>query len=140
LTCDWPKLIISGSILNFFLVSVSPWREDGVAAKPVETDSSILVSLAEHAQKVLQEFVGLRSADKHRASELVAELEHVVAEFRRLRPPPPLRGGLRLMRPPGGLPHCPICEDEIHPALPGIFETPGATYHLVCYRRAIGLT
>jgi hypothetical protein len=44
-----------------------------VAAKPIDTDVSILASLAEHAQKMLQEFVELGRGDESHSVELAAE-------------------------------------------------------------------
>ena len=58
-----------------------------MAAKPVDLNYSTLVRLADHASKLLGEFVALDPADRHEMTELLAELEHVIAEFRRLRPP-----------------------------------------------------
>ena len=112
-----------------------------MAAKPVDTDNSILVSLADHAQKILQEFVDLGRDDKSRGVELLAELDHVVAEFRRLRPPPTFRTPkhLSLVRTSGEeTPLCIICGKEVDRLSSSFFETPGAAYHLTCYGRAIG--
>jgi hypothetical protein len=61
-----------------------------VAAKPVDGDSSALLKLANHASKLLREFTDLEPGQRYRMAELLAELEHVIAEFRRLRPPPDL--------------------------------------------------
>ena len=60
-----------------------------MAAKPADFDVSVLVSLADHASKLLLEFTELDDpADSQKMPELLAELEHLIAEFRRLRPPP----------------------------------------------------
>jgi hypothetical protein len=106
-----------------------------MAAKPVDLDHSALVRLADHASKLLGEFVALDPADRHEMTELLAELEHVIAEFRRLRPPPAFRKGaptLRLVR------ICAICEVEITEDGES-FETPGAVYHVDCYERETGI-
>jgi hypothetical protein len=66
-----------------------------VAAKPVDGDSSALLKLANHASKLLREFTDLEPGQRYRMAELLAELEHVIAEFRRLRPPRPSAKGQR---------------------------------------------
>ena len=59
-----------------------------MAAKAQEPDVDLLSSLADHAHKLLLEFVGLSFTQNERSAELLDELEHVIAEFKRLRPPP----------------------------------------------------
>jgi hypothetical protein len=104
-----------------------------VAAKPVDYDESALVRLSNHAVKVVREFIHTHPADRHRLAELHAELDHVVAEFRRLRPPPTFRKepALRLVR------FCSICQLEITQGGES-FESPGAAYHVDCYERETG--
>jgi hypothetical protein len=108
-----------------------------VAAKPVDRDHSSLVKLANHASKLLREFIELEPADRHRMTELLAELQNVIAEFRRLRPPPAFRkdhGGLRLIRT------CAICRESVNEDEAEHFETPGAVYHSDCYEQATGIS
>ena len=112
-----------------------------MAAKPIEADVSVLISLAEHAQKVLQEYVEVGGNDRSRGVELLSELEYVVSEFRRLRPPPTFRLQNQLRRVQASSDHsplCAICWGEVDRSTPSFFETPGAAYHLSCYGRAIG--
>src|SRR5215469_17540686 len=81
-----------------------------VAAKPVDFDHSTLVRLADHAIKLLREFIALNPADRHKMTELLAELEEVIVEFRRKRPPLTFRREtptLHLVRA------CAICGVEI---------------------------
>ena len=107
-----------------------------MAAKPVDFDYSVLVRLADHASKLLREFTELDDpADRQKMPELLAELEHLIGEFRRLRPPPTLRNGpptfrngpptLRLVR------KCAICGLEIRKDHES-FETLRAAYHVDC--------
>jgi hypothetical protein len=107
-----------------------------VAAKPVDSDHLSIVRLANHASKLARQFIELESIDRYRMVELLAELEHVIAEFRRLRPPPTFRRepapSLRVVRV------CTICELEIREHHES-FETPGAAYHAECYERVTGI-
>jgi hypothetical protein len=107
-----------------------------VAAKPVDRDNSALVKLANHASKLLQQFIDLEPSERFKTVELLAELEHVITEFRRLRPPPTFRkdANLRLVRT------CAICRESILEDADMHFETPGAAYHLDCYDRATGIS
>jgi len=70
-----------------------------MAAKPFDQDPSILSDLADLARKLIDEFIQV-SDDRQRSTELLSALEHVVSEFKRLRPPLPLKQGraLRLFR------------------------------------------
>jgi hypothetical protein len=99
-----------------------------VAAKPFDGDHSALVRHTNQASRLLREFTELKPGpgQRYRAVELLAELEHVIAEFRRLHPPPTFRKGpvLRLVRV------CSICELEIGEDQES-FETPGAVYHVI---------
>jgi len=101
-----------------------------MAAKPVESDPTVLSDLAVHAQKLISEFVALPHDARRRATQLLYELEHVVAEFRRLRPPLPFkRSRLRAVGP-----HiCSICDAKIDEGLADYIQADGATYHRRCY-------
>lgn len=74
-----------------------------------------------------------------RATELLHEMEHVIAEFKRLRPPPPLRRG-RLLRlaDTHAQRRCSICEQPVNRKLSNYFETEGAIYHCSCYSDIVG--
>jgi hypothetical protein len=85
---------------------------------------------------MLQEFVELGRGDNSRGVDLLNELEHVIAEFRRLRPPPTFRNSsqLRLVRTSDEeSPLRIICGKHIELSSQDFFETPGAAYHLWCY-------
>ena len=56
--------------------------------KPVDYGFASLEQLADRAHKLVREFTQLPMTDRERAAELLAELEVVTAQFRRLRPPP----------------------------------------------------
>jgi hypothetical protein len=58
-----------------------------VAAKPKDVDRDILVDLSRHATLLLERFLSTGLGSRAQAQELVAELETVVAEFRRRVPP-----------------------------------------------------
>jgi hypothetical protein len=104
-----------------------------VAAKPVDDDYSTLVRLANHASKLLREFIAM-DPGLYRTRELLSELEHVIAEFRSLQPPPTLdkEPALHIVQ------KCLICKLEIE-ADQESFETPEAVYHADCYERKSGL-
>lgn len=109
-----------------------------MAAKPVDPDRLVLSTLADHAHKLLREFIALPNRELERATELTAEFEHVVAEFKRLRPPPPFKGSrhLRLAEPRPR--RCSICEQPVDLSIHDFFKTEGAIYHRVCYSRVVG--
>jgi hypothetical protein len=67
-----------------------------MAAEAQEPDVRLLSSLADYAHKLMLEFAGLSYTQNDRAAELLAELEHVIAEFKRLRPPPTFKGARTL--------------------------------------------
>src|SRR5215472_16553347 len=60
-----------------------------MAAKPVDPGFNVefLADLAYHAHKLINEFLALSANEGERATELIAEIQHIIAEFRRLRPP-----------------------------------------------------
>jgi hypothetical protein len=110
-----------------------------VAAKPTETDFALLSELADHAHKLLGEFVILPCTEADRASELLNEMEQVIAEFKRLRPPPPLKRRRILRLAETDAPsRCSICERAVDRSQCNFFETEGAIYHCNCYNSAVG--
>ena len=106
-----------------------------MAAKPLDPDLFVLSKLADHAHKLLHEFVALPIYEQERAAELTAEFEHVVAEFKRLRPPPSFKGS-RHLRPAETLKprRCSICERPVDLKNHEFFQTECAIYHRACYR------
>jgi hypothetical protein len=105
-----------------------------VAADPTETDVALLSDLAGHAHRLLGEFIALPCSEADKATELLNEMEHVIAEFKRLRPPPPLkRGRLLRLAETHALRHCSICEQPVDRKMDNYFETEGAIYHCSCY-------
>jgi len=61
-----------------------------VATKPIDPSFNIefLADLADHAHKLINQFLELPASQRERATELLDEVQHVISEFRRLRPPP----------------------------------------------------
>jgi hypothetical protein len=112
-------------------------RGTKVAAKAEEPDFSRLSGLAEHAHKLLQEFVGLPYSQTDRAAELLAELEHVIAEFKRLRPPPTFKAvhGLRLV-PIEDSRLCSVCQRPVDLGKRNHIETDSAVYHSSCFNNS----
>ena len=110
-----------------------------MAAKPVDPDFSILQNLADHAHKLLQEFVALPHSELERAAELTAEFEHVIAEFKRLRPAPLFKNGRNLRLATTLRPRlCSICERPVNLEYDDFFRTEGAIYHHSCYVGTVG--
>ena len=110
-----------------------------MAAKPTDTDLALLSDLADYAHRLLGEFTVLPCSEADRATELLSEMEHVIAEFKRLRPPPPLkRGRLFLLSETHAPRRCSICEQPVDRKLRSYFETEGAIYHCNCYSRVVG--
>jgi hypothetical protein len=110
-----------------------------MAAKPVGPDFSILPDLADHAHKLVNEFVALPPDEQLRAAELVAQFEHVIAEFKRLRPAPVFKGVRRLRLAEMAKPRlCSICEQTVDLKNQNYFETEGAIYHRACYSSIVG--
>jgi hypothetical protein len=105
-----------------------------VAAKAREADVDLLSGLANHAHKLMLELVGLSCEQNDRASELLAELEHVIAEFKRLRPPPTFKGarGLRLVPGDESRP-CVVCQQAIDLGKRNYIESEDQVYHRSCY-------
>lgn len=115
-----------------------------MAAKPViDPDFALLSNLADHAQRLIKEFVELPREDRQGASELLSELEHVVEEFKRLRPTPIFKreSHLRIVNAAhtaainsNAHPRndkCAICVEPINGAK-NIFEQNGDAYHAEC--------
>ena len=110
-----------------------------MAAKPSDPDILLLSNLADHAHKLMQEFVALPSSEQERAAELTAELEHVITEFKRLRPAPLFKKPRRLWLAETVNPRlCSICEQPVHLRNRDHLETEGAIYHRDCYIGIVG--
>jgi hypothetical protein len=110
-----------------------------MAAKPVDPDLTVLQSLADHAHKLLHEFVSLPDHELDRAAELTAEFEHVIAEFKRLRPAPLFKKPRRLWLAGTINPRlCSICERPVNFNGHDFFQTEGAIYHCACYASIVG--
>jgi hypothetical protein len=107
-----------------------------VAAKSVDRDLDLLAGLADHANRLVGRFIEISGKDRQRAEEMLIELEHVINEFRRLRPAPLFRKDrpLHLVIERS----CAICQVSIESEDRQFFETPGAVYHVDCYEREIG--
>ena len=58
-----------------------------MAARPADA-KAVLSGLADYAHKVCSEFANLLAGEDERASQLLGELEQVIVQFKRLRPPP----------------------------------------------------
>ena len=58
-----------------------------MAAKPQEPDLLFLADLADHAHKLINEFISLPITDRQQSTALLIEIQFVISEFRRLRPP-----------------------------------------------------
>ena len=105
-----------------------------MAAKPVDSETGLLSDLAAHAHKLVTEFISPSADQRTRAADLIYELEQVVAEFRRLRPPPALNKSTRLrLIPP---PRCPLCDRPTNCAYEDCVDIAGMTYHRRCYNPA----
>jgi hypothetical protein len=110
-----------------------------MAAKPIDPDFSFLQNLADHAHKLLQEFVALPHSERGRAAELTTEFEHVIAEFKRLRPAPLFKKGRHLRLADSLSPRlCSICERPVNLEYDDFFRTEGAIYHHACYTGIVG--
>lgn len=110
-----------------------------MAAKPLDPDRLFLSKLADHAHKLLRQFVALSDRELERAAELTAEFEHVIAEFKRLRPPPTFKRSRHLkLVETLSLRQCSICEQHVDLKHDSFFQTEGAIYHRACYRRVVG--
>ena len=107
---------------------------DLVAAKAQESNLGLLSGLADHAHKLLREFVGLPNSKTQRAAELLADLEQVIAEFKRLRPPPTFKR----TRPLQVIPFeesrpCSVCGRPVDLGKRNYFETDDGVCHSACY-------
>jgi hypothetical protein len=107
-----------------------------VAVKALDRDLDVLARLAKHANQLVNRFIEVAGADRQRASEVLVELEHVIEEFKRLRPPPLFKKERPLKLVTGRL--CSICGEPTNAGDGEFLETPGAVYHLDCYERETG--
>lgn len=102
-----------------------------MAAKPADPDFTILSNLADHVHKLLREFVDRPLVTRERGAELLAELEHVITELERLRPPPTFKfeRRLRLVEPER---LCSVCSMPVDRRRSDYLETVRAAYHIEC--------
>lgn len=105
-----------------------------MAVRAHEPDVSLLSDLADHAHKLLQEFVELPNSQTDRGAELLSELEHVIAEFKRLRPPPTFKGTrpLRLIAFEDSR-LCSVCQLPVDLGKRNYLETDDRVCHRSCY-------
>src|SRR5215469_4731335 len=105
-----------------------------MAAKPVDPDLLLLADLADHAHKLINEFISLPWAERERATDLLAEIQLVIAEFRRLRPPLPLGSvrAARALRLVTTKPSCEICGKAVDLDSAEIMRAMRTVYHLAC--------
>ena len=99
-----------------------------MAAKPVDPDLAFLSDLADHAHRLINEFISLSASERERSVDLLFEIQHVLSEFKRLRPPPTFRT-LRLVR---HKPCCEICGKPVDPDSADVTRTMRTRYHLSC--------
>jgi hypothetical protein len=110
-----------------------------LAAKPTVTDRTLLSDLADRAHRLLGEFIVVPYTEADRATELLNEMERVIAEFKRLRPPPPLKRGRLVRLAETQAPrNCSICERPVDRKQCKCFESEGAIYHSSCYNSVVG--
>ena len=102
-----------------------------MAAKPADPDFTILSNLADHAHKLLREFVDRPLVTQERSAELLAELEYVITEFKRLRPPPTFKAERRL-RLVDSMRLCGVCCMPVDRRRSDYLETVCAAYHIEC--------
>jgi hypothetical protein len=109
-----------------------------MAQKP--TDPRHLLRLAADAQKLLQEFIQLPFTEPERATELLAQFDRRVAEFKHLQAkmePRPRKGRvLRLADAPAPS-RCSICRQRIVLRKRNYVKTATAIYHRACYSAAV---
>src|SRR5215469_3064186 len=103
-----------------------------MAAKPIDPSFNVefLADLADHAHKLIDEFLALPASERERATELINEVQHVLAEFRRLRPPPTFaKRHLRLVRRDE---FCSICLHAVDRFSENFIATEQKIYHTEC--------
>ena len=103
-----------------------------MVAKPDDPGFNVtfLADLADHADKLLNEFLALPASERGRATDLIAEVQHVIAEFRRLRPPPTVvKRRLHLVKA-GEL--CGVCSHSVDRSAGNFTATEYSVYHTAC--------
>lgn len=107
-----------------------------MAQKP--TDSRQLVRIAADAQRLLQKFIDLPFSDPEGATELLAQFDQKVAEFKRLQARLNRPGKARVLRLADAPARacCSICGKPIVAKLNGV-KTKGAIYHRTCYSAVV---
>ena len=102
-----------------------------MAQKVEEPDREFLADLADHADELITEFIGLPESERERSSVLLYEIQHVISEFRRLRPPPTFKAvrTLRLVRSDAV---CGLCGKPITLNHAGLQDVRRTVYHAAC--------
>lgn len=102
-----------------------------MAAKPVDPNPSFLADLADHAHKLIDQFISLPASERERAIELLYEVQFVISEFRRLRPPPTFATA-RKLRLVSARPVCEVCGKPVDPDAVDTLEAMRSVYHVGC--------
>jgi len=104
-----------------------------MAAKPVDPGFNVefLADLADHAHKLINEFLALSANEGERATELIAEIQHIIAEFRRLRPPATFvkKARVRVLR---AVEPCGVCGRAVDRSAGNFAATEHSVYHTIC--------
>ena len=99
------------------------------------SNSDLLLESARHAQKLLQQFIGVPFSDPKRATQLLNEFECTVEEFKRLRSDLPMKKGQVLWLADAPAPRrCAICGQRISRSKRDYIEIDGSAYHRACHR------
>ncbi|HYK64135.1 MAG TPA: hypothetical protein VEY94_04255 [Patescibacteria group bacterium] len=104
-----------------------------MATKPVDPafNAEFLADLADHAHKLVDEFLALPAGERERATELISEVQHILSEFRRLRPPPTF-AKRRLLRLVKAEEFCAICSGRVDRSMGNFTASEYAVYHTSC--------
>jgi hypothetical protein len=100
-----------------------------------QSKTDLLLESAQHAQKLLQQFIAVPFSDPKRATELLHEFERAVEEFKRIRSKAPTQKGRLLRLTDAREPqHCAICQQRIFRSKRDYLEIDGSIYHRACHR------
>ena len=105
-----------------------------MAPKPLDPNLHFLADLADHAHKLIDEFHSLPASERERSMDLLAEVQLVLSEFRRLRPPEPF-GSVRTFRTSRMVTarqSCEICGKPVDVGAADVARTMSSVYHLAC--------
>lgn len=101
-----------------------------MAAKPIDPDLSFLADLADHAHKLIDEFISLPSSERERATELLYEIQYVISEFKNLRPPPTFAARKLHLVSPSSV--CEICGKPVNLHDADFIQEMTSVYHVTC--------